>query len=289
MGCRQCPRACNVDRETALGACGMGNQMVVARIAPHFFEEPCISGSLGSGTVFLSGCCLKCAYCQNGDISHRREGRPFTPGELADKLQALVEKGVHNINFVTPTHFTSQILETLHIYKPPVPIVWNCSGYEAMETLRKLDGVVNIYLPDLKHFSSKTSSLICKAPDYFEVASAALKEMCRQTSSPVYNDKGIMQKGTLVRHLILPGLTSESIALLDWFKENLPHGTPLSLMRQYTPGNNVAITGLDRKITDREYERVLDHMLMLDLNGFTQEKESADASYTPAFNTDNGF
>jgi Uncharacterized Fe-S protein PflX, homolog of pyruvate formate lyase activating proteins len=289
MQCKMCPRGCKADRVTAFGICGMDADMRIARIAPHFFEEPCISGTLGSGTVFFSGCCLKCCYCQNGAISHRREGRLFTPGALARSIKQLVGKGAHNINFVTPTHFTDKIIEALQIYRPPVPIIWNTSGYETLAALKKLDGLVDIYLPDLKHFSSKMSALICGAPDYFEMASQAIKEMCRQTGAAVYDENGLMQRGTLVRHLILPGLTGESIKLLDWFKESLPENTPLSLMRQYYPANNVAVKGLDRRITEREYERVLNRMLTLDINGFTQEKESADASYTPAFNHQDSF
>lgn len=288
MGCRQCPRACDINRSKTSGVCGMGETMRIARIAPHFFEEPCISGTKGSGTVFFSGCCLKCAYCQNGDISHGCEGRAFSPAELANHLEMLVDKGVHNINLVTPTHYTDKVLETLIIYKPPVPVVWNTSGYESLDTLKKLDGLVDIYLPDLKHFSEKMSALICKAPDYFQVASKALMEMRRQTGAARYDAKGIMQSGTLVRHLILPGLTGESIKLLNWFKENM-NDTPLSLMRQYTPANGVRIKGLDRRITNKEYARVLDHMLLLDIDGFTQEKESADASFTPAFNQTDSF
>ena len=288
MGCRQCPRACDVDRTDVSGVCGMGSVMRIARIAPHFFEEPCISGTRGSGTVFFSGCCLKCAYCQNDSISHQNKGRVFSPVDLAESLRKLTETGVHNINFVTPTHYADRIIETLHIYRPPLPIVWNTSGYESPETLKRLEGLVDIYLPDLKHFSSRISALICKAPDYFDFASKALIEMRRQTGVAQYDENGIMQKGTLVRHLILPGLTGESMKLLNWFKENMSD-TPLSLMRQYTPTSGIHIQGLDRRVTDREYERVLSHMLALDLEGFTQEKESADAVYTPAFNHQDSF
>lgn len=289
MGCTLCPRRCGADRLKQAGFCGMGNTLMIARIAPHFDEEPCISGTRGSGAVFLSGCCLKCRYCQNGDISHRLAGQAFTPYELSEKLRALCKKDVHNINFVTPTHFTEQILQALALFKPPVPIVWNTSGYETMETLKRLQGVVDIYLPDLKHYSPKMSGLIAGAPDYFAAASQAISEMCRQTGAPVYGEDGLMQSGTLIRHLVLPGLTSESIRLLNWIKESLPPGTPVSLMRQYFPANGIDIKGLDRRLTQREYERVSSHMLALDLPGFTQEKKSADAVYVPAFNNQESF
>lgn len=289
MFCQLCPRNCGIDRSVNLGFCGMGETMAIARIAPHHFEEPCLSGTCGSGAVFMSGCPLKCRYCQNADISHRHKGTPFIPEVLAEALRALVLKGVHNINFVTPTHFTLQILKTLELYRPPVPIVWNTSGYETLETLRLLDGVADIYLPDLKHYDSRMSGLIAAAPDYFAVASEAIKEMCRQTGAPVYDENGIMQKGTLVRHLVLPTLTTESMKLLSWVKDNLPGGTPVSLMSQYFPANGVSIKGLDRPVTKKEYERVAAHMRALELPGFCQEMASANARYVPDFNRPDSF
>ena len=170
-----------------------------------------------------------------------------------------------------------------------MPLVWNTSGYETLETLRKLEGVIDIYLPDLKHFSPAMGKLCAQAGDYFEVTSAAIQEMCRQTGPAVYDDEGIMRKGVIVRHLILPGLTSESIALMNWMKETLPEGTPLSLMRQYVPCNNVSIKGLDRTITNREYHRVRDHMQAIDLPGFQQEATSASTDFVPLFGQDESF
>lgn len=289
--CNLCPRRCNVPRTAfeGRGVCGMGEDPVIARAAPHYWEEPCISGRYGSGTIFFAGCTLRCAYCQNGIISHQREGRSLTVSQLADVMRALEDEGVHNINFVTPTHFTPAILKALDLYRPSLPLVWNTSGYENLETLKLLEGAIDIYLPDFKHYSSRMGQLCAKAPDYFEAASQALAEMCRQTGAPQYDSDGMMLKGTLVRHLILPGLTGESMRLLTWIADNLPEGTPVSLMRQYTPLNGVSIPGLDRRITEKEYRRVRDHMLMLGLPGYEQEALAADAAYVPPFNEEGGI
>lgn len=289
MNCKLCPRRCGVDRSVRTGFCGLGEDMLIARIAPHLWEEPPVSGTRGTGAVFFSGCTLRCVYCQNGDISHRNEGRPFTPQELSDSLKRLTDLGVHTISFITGTPFVPRILETLELWRPPLPLVWNTSGYESVETLRLLEGAIDVYLPDLKHFSARAGHLCAAAPDYFEVASAALKEMCRQTGAPVYDEDGIMRKGTLVRHLILPGFTSESLRLLTWVRDELPAGTPVSLMRQYIPCNGVSVPGLDRRITDKEYARVRDHMLALDLPGFLQEPDSADRDFIPVFNKEESF
>jgi putative pyruvate formate lyase activating enzyme len=264
----------------------MGSDPVIARAAPHFWEEPCISGTRGSGTVFFTGCVLRCAYCQNGEISHRLLGRRISIAELADVFRQLEGEGVHNINLVTPTHFVPAILSALDLYRPKIPIVWNTGGYEKTETLKLLNGIVDVYLPDLKHFSPAMGKLCAGAPDYFEYASKAILEMCRQTGPAAYDTDGLMQRGTMVRHLILPGLTGESIKLLDWIKENLPQGTPVSLMRQYVPMNGVKIPGLDRRITEKEYRRVRNHMLSLVLPGYEQEAEAADASYVPPFSAE---
>ena len=289
MPCILCPRRCGADRECRPGFCGLGKTMRIARIAPHLWEEPPISGRNGTGAVFFSGCTLRCVYCQNGDISHRNAGREFSPRLLSDALKRLADRGVHTISFITATPFVPQILETLELWRPPLPLVWNTSGYERVETLRELDGVIDVYLPDLKHFSPRIGRLCAGAPDYFEAASAAIPEMCRQTGAPVYSPDGIMLRGTLVRHLILPGLTGESMKLLTWIRDHLPPGTPVSLMRQYIPCNNVAVTGLDRRITDREYRRVRDHMAALGLPGFLQEPDSADEDFIPVFNGDESF
>ena len=289
MKCDLCPRHCGADRSVHPGFCGLGSEMLIARIAPHLWEEPPISGTRGTGAVFFSGCTLRCVYCQNGDISHRNEGRSFTPRELSDSLRRLTDLGVHSISFITATPFIPRILETLGLWRPPLPLVWNSSGYESVESLRLLDGVIDVYLPDLKHWSTRAGKLCAGAPDYFEKASAAVTEMCRQTGVPRYSPDGIMLRGTLIRHLILPGLTGESLRLLTWIRDNLPPGIPVSLMRQYIPCNQVSVPGLDRRITDREYRRVRDHMLALDLPGFLQEPDSADKDFIPLFNHPESF
>ena len=281
--CTLCPRRCGVDRSVKTGFCGMGEMPKVARAALHFWEEPCISGTRGSGTVFFSGCTLRCAFCQNYEISHLGQGKEIMVQRLADIFSMLEDQGAHNINLVTATPFVPVILQALELRKPGIPIVWNTGGYETVETLKMLEGVVDIYLPDLKHVSSRLSKLCAGAPDYFEVASQAIQEMCRQTGPAVYDENGMLQKGVIVRHLILPGCTMDSRKVLDFIAESLPKGTPVSLMRQYTPSSYCQIPGLDRRITDAEYDRVLAHFQALGLTGYTQEKESADSAYTPPF------
>lgn len=289
--CTLCPRQCGALRtdETGTGFCRLPSTMVIARIAPHLWEEPPISGTRGTGAVFFSGCTLRCVFCQNGDISHRNLGRPFTPQELADSFRRLEDMGVHTLSLITATPHIYGILEALNIYRPKLPIVWNTSGYETVNTLKLLEGVVDIYLPDLKHFSAKMGQLCAGASDYYEVATKAIQEMVRQVGVPQYRADGIMEKGVAIRHLILPGLTSESISLLTWVKETLPAEIPVSLMRQYIPCNNVSIKGLDRPITAREYHRVREHFEALGLIGFTQEATSASADFVPVFGQDESF
>ncbi len=289
MICTLCPRKCGADRSVRPGFCGLGGEMRIARIAPHLWEEPPVSGTRGTGAVFFSGCTLRCAYCQNGEISHTGAGREFSPRELSDALKRLVDLGVHTVSFITGTPFVPRILETLDLWRPPVPVVWNTSGYETVETLKMLEGAVDIYLPDLKHFSARMGQLCAKAPDYFSAASEAIPEMCRQAGPCRCNADGILERGVLVRHLILPGLTGESMKLLTWIRDNLPPGTPVSLMRQYVPCNGVSVPGLDRRITEKEYARVRDHMLALELPGFLQEPESADSGFIPVFNRPESF
>jgi len=285
MKCNLCPRMCNADRSAGSGDgyCGMGTAAVVSRIAPHMWEEPCISGTRGSGTVFFSGCSLGCVYCQNHEISHLRQGRALSDDELACVIGDLEAQGVHNISFVTGTHFVENVLHILGIRRPNVPVVWNTGGYERVETLRALEGAVNIYLPDLKHVSARLGKVLANAPDYFDVASRAILEMLRQTGEPVYDADGWMQRGTIIRHLVLPGCTGDSLKVLDWIAENTPCSTPVSIMRQYTPIASCSVRGLDRRVTDEEYERVVDHALDLGLHALTQEKEAAEASYIPDF------
>ena len=285
MICTLCPRRCGAERneKEGNGFCRMGTQAVVARVAPHMWEEPCISGTRGSGTVFFSGCPLGCAYCQNHSISHERQGRRVTDAELTNLIRALEGKGVHNISFVTGTHFVPAILNALNIYRPSVPVVWNTGGYETVETLRLLEGWVQIYLPDLKHVSPRLGRVLCGAPDYFDCASQAILEMLRQTGAPEYDESGVMRRGTVIRHLVLPGCTGDSLRVLDWIAEHTPAGTPVSIMRQYTPIPQCTIRGMDRRVTDAEYDRVTAHALALGLNALIQEKEAAQEAYIPDF------
>lgn len=285
MLCNLCPRSCNAERASdfGLGFCRMGTTPIVSRAAAHMWEEPPISGTRGSGTVFFSGCSLGCVFCQNEPISHHQLGRAMDAPALAKLFSRVESLGVHNINLVNPTHFASEILHALRIYKPAIPVVWNTSGYERAEIINAAKGLVDIYLPDFKYAAEKTSQSLADAPDYFDVTLRAIKAMCGQTGAPVYDDQGIMQSGTLVRHLILPLRTRESMTILDSIASELPKGTPVSLMRQYTPIRGVTAPGLDRRLTSREYHRVLDHMMSLGLEGYLQDKESASSAFTPSF------
>ena len=282
-GCLLCPRRCGAERSVEHGFCGCGDQMLIARAAPHYWEEPCISGTRGSGAVFFSGCTLKCIFCQNMEISRGKKGVPVTPEGLAEVMKRLCGAGVHNISFVTGTHFIPQILEALEQFRPPVPLVWNSGGYEEVSSLRLLEGVIDVYLPDLKHVSSRLSRLCCGVEDYFERACAAIDEMTRQTGVPVYDEDGLMTRGTLIRHLVLPGCVQDALRVLDCVAERWP-GIPVSLMRQYTPPAGIALPKpLDRRLKEGEYERAAEHMRTLVLPGYLQDGDSADAAYTPPF------
>ncbi len=283
--CNLCPRQCNANRtpEAGEGFCRMGTLPVVARAARHMWEEPCISGTRGSGTVFFSGCTLGCVFCQNERISHHPLGVTMDAKQLCELFERVEGLGVHNLNLVTPSHFAPEIFKALKMRKMQIPVVWNTSGYEKVEVIEASRGLVDIFLPDLKYAFEKTASQLASAPDYFPVAMKAIRAMCDVTGAPVYDADGMMQKGTIVRHLILPLRTGESIQILDAIASELPAGTPVSLMRQYTPMNNVKIAGLDRRLTSREYIKVRDHMFDLGLDGYLQQKESADSTYTPAF------
>lgn len=285
MICTLCPRNCAAKREAASGNgyCGMGTEAVIARAAPHMWEEPCISGVRGSGTIFFSGCSLGCAYCQNHVISHEKVGKRVDAQTLAAYIAKLEDAGVHNISFVTGTHFVPEILRALRLHRPSIPIVWNCGGYESLETLKMLEGWIDIYLPDLKHMSPRLGKLLCNAPDYFDIASRAILEMLRQTNDVLLDENGVMQRGTVIRHLVLPGCTGDSLRLLDWISENTPDGTPVSIMRQYTPIPQCTIKGMDRRVTDDEYARVVERAISLSLNAMIQEKEAAQECFIPDF------
>lgn len=286
MICNTCPRNCNIDREINVGFCSVGEKIKIARAELHFWEEPCISGTNGSGTVFFSGCPLKCVYCQNSEISSNAYGKEISTERLAEIFKELEEKGAHNINLVTPTHFTYQILEALKIYKPNIPIVYNCSGYEKVETLKKLEGIVDIYLTDIKYFDSEVSKKYSKAEDYFDVASNAVKEMIRQQPQNIFLENGIMQKGVIIRHLVLPLNLTQTKKILQWIKNNLPENVIISLMSQYIPLSKACEhKEINRKITKREYEKALNMFYEFGFeNGFMQELESSKEDFIPPFN-----
>ena len=285
MICTLCPRNCGVERtaESGAGVCRMGTQPKIARAALHMWEEPCISGTRGSGAVFFSGCGLRCVFCQNEAISQQGEGKIVTPARLAEIFRELEAQGAHNINLVTAAHFVPAVLEALSLYRPNIPIVYNSSGYESIETLRMLSGVVDIYLPDYKYIDPNMAAMLSGARDYPEAAFAAIAEMIRQTGAPVYDENGMMQRGTLIRHLVLPRLTGDSMKILTRICDEFP-GIPVSLMGQYTPcGRALSMPGMDRKIKKKEYARVLAHMEAIGLDGYRQELGSADGAFIPSF------
>lgn len=290
--CKLCPRQCNIDRERGLGYCRETDTLRVARIAPHFFEEPPISSVRGSGTVFFCGCSLRCVFCQNRDISRGGDvGEELSEDELYSRIVALLESGVHNLNLVTPTHFSHRIAPLLEKLKASgdlrVPVVYNTSGYERVETLRRLDGLVDIYLPDFKYFSSELSARYSSAPDYKDVATAALAEMLSQRGRYRYSeDSELLESGVVVRHLVLPSHRKDSISVLRYIAATF--GTDdllLSLMSQYTPefALDTPYKNLHRKVTSFEYDSVCKEAERLGFDGFFQSRSSASASYTPDF------
>ena len=284
-GCILCPRQCGVDRAERVGYCGSGSLPKVARAAKHHWEEPCISGTEGSGTVFFSGCTLGCVFCQNREISRGGTGREVTIEHLADIFKRLEGQGVHNLNLVTPTHFTPQILQALELAKPTVPIVMNCGGYERVETLLQWEGKVQVYLPDLKYFSTELSAKYSAAPDYFAVASKAILEMHRQQPKLVW-EGDLLKQGLIIRHLVLPGCMKDSLQILDFLDKNLPKdGFLLSLMSQFTPTEACrTYPEINRRVTTYEYRKIADRAAELGFSGFAQDRRSAREEYTPPFN-----
>lgn len=283
QSCNLCPRRCGVDRTAGkTGFCGMSDQLTIARAAAHYWEEPVISGSFGSGAVFFSGCTLGCAFCQNEKISHGHFGKEITTARLREIFEQLVDDSVQNINLVTATQFLPSILPALYP-KLPVPVVYNCGGYESVETLKQLEGLVDIYLPDMKYSNNTLAKQLSYAPDYVETASAAILEMYRQVG-PVKIQDDIMEKGVLLRHLILPGQIDNSLGVLDWVAEHFGPGDILfSLMSQYVPmGRAKNMPGLDRPITELEYDAVLSYMELLGISdGYTQDFQAATEEYIP--------
>ncbi len=259
----------------------MGEEPVIARAAPHFWEEPCISGEKGSGAVFFSGCNLRCVFCQNYDISALRKGTRVPVGRLREIFRELKARGVHNLNLVTATHFAHAVAEALE-EDPGLPVVWNCGGYESVETLRTLEGKVQIYLPDMKYSDGALAGRLSGAADYPETARGAIREMFRQTGPYELDENGMLKRGVLIRHLVLPGEPENTFGVLDWIAETFREGDVLvSLMGQYTPNGH---GGPDRRLTEEEYRRAADYMLGLGLyEGYTQELDSARSFYTPDF------
>lgn len=283
--CNLCPRKCGIDREKGIGLCGMGTLPRVARAAPHFWEEPCISGTKGSGTVFFSGCNLRCVFCQNRNISQQGYGKTVSVARLRDIYKDLISQGVHNINLVTAGHFLEPVLASLS-QALPVPVVWNCGGYESVESIRRLAGLVQIYLPDMKYAYSSAARRYSSAPDYPEIAKKAILEMFRQTGPYVIGDDGIMKSGVIIRHLILPGNIENTYGVIDWVAETFSSGEVLlSLMSQFTPcGDTSLYPELSRRISADEYDAAVHYMKISGVNdGFYQELSSASDEYTPDF------
>lgn len=276
---------CGADREREKGYCHTPWEFRIARAGLHFWEEPPVSGEKGSGTVFFSGCNLGCVYCQNYEISHGDVGKAVSEERLLEIFDELKSKGAHNINLVNPTHYAERLVDLLPKYEKKLPVVYNSSGYERVETLKKLEGLADIYLPDLKYISGEKSLKYSYAENYFDFASKALIEMKKQCSENIYDENGIMQKGMIVRHLILPKNTNQSIEILKWIYNNLGQETPVSLMAQYTPYGKIEnYPELQRRITEREYDKVLSFAVNAGFkNIFTQEFSSSSEEFIPDF------
>ncbi len=290
MNCELCPRRCGVDRSRSVGNCGMGEKLVAARAMLHYWEEPCISGERGSGAVFFSGCVLGCVYCQNYDISTKKKGREITEERLSEIFLELQDQGAQNINLVNPTHFVPQIRRSLIAAKErglSVPIVYNTGGYERVETLRTLEGLIDVYLPDVKYFDNEIARRLSNAPDYFDIAMGAVSEMIRQTGKPRLDESGMLLRGTIVRHLVIPDCYKDSVEVIRRVGERFGGEILFSLMSQYTPFGKVltdpALSRYNRRLTTFEYRKALDAVYAAGLEGYTQERSSAKEEYTPDF------
>lgn len=285
--CNICPRKCNADRRSGEGFCH-SPVLLAARAGLHFGEEPPISGTKGSGTIFFSGCNLKCVFCQNVEISDSGIGKPITTDRLAEIFLELQDKQAHNINLVTPTHFANEIITALKAVRDRlhIPVVYNCGGYESVETLKRLYGLVDIYLPDFKYADERLATEYSKAPNYPGIAAAALKEMHRQTGRVSIDDNGIMQSGVIVRHLVLPNCRHDSMRVLDIIADTVPvRDIRISLMRQYVPCHKaLAIKALSRRVTTFEYDSVVNYAAEKGFTGYTQQKGSATSDMIPEWN-----
>jgi putative pyruvate formate lyase activating enzyme len=281
--CLLCPNGCKIDKNQSKGICGTDNDIKIAKYYLHKFEEPIISGKNGSGTVFFCGCSLKCVFCQNYELSRLTRGKDITINQLADIFKELESMGAHNINLVTPSHYAYQIIDALNIYKPKIPIVYNTHGYESLSTLKDLEPYIDVFLPDLKFKSPTVSKRYTNKSNYFEIASKAVEFMMESKKTVI--DNGLIKSGVIVRHLILPLSSNDSIDIINWFKEHKKNGAMFSLMGQYTPlGDIKNFKELSRKITKAEYDRVLNALLSLNENEcFIQDLSSASKKYVPTW------
>lgn len=290
--CMICPRKCDVDRISGeTGYCGETSETRIARAALHFWEEPCISGDAGSGTVFFTGCSLRCVYCQNHDIAHKGKGREVSIERLSEIFLELQEKGALNINLVTPTHFSPQIIESIGSSRNKglsIPIIYNTGGYEETQSIRMLEGIVDVYLTDLKYFNADLAKRYSNAPDYFEKASTSLEEMVKQKPEIVFDERGIIQSGVVVRHLVLPGHNDDSQRILEYLHRRFGEQIIISIMNQYTPLSNIGdFPDLNRKVTKKEYKDAVDFAWDIGIrNCFIQEGETAEESFIPNFNNE---
>ncbi len=288
--CNLCPRGCGIDRNKSIGVCGVGRKIKIARAALHFWEEPCISGEAGSGAVFFSGCPLKCAFCQNQEISRGLVGKEVAVDRLAEIFLELQGQGANNINLVTGTHYIPDIVNAIKEARKlglNIPIVYNTSGYETVESLKLLEGVVDVYLPDFKYRSAELSAKYSKAKDYPQIAEAAIAEMVRQQPELVFDDEGFIKKGVIVRQLLLPGHVKDAKAVVDYLYTTYGDSIFISLMSQYTPMPAIAekFPELGRRVTKREYESIVNYALDLGItNAFIQDRKVAKESFIPDFN-----
>ena len=287
--CTMCPHNCKVNRNNGqIGRCRSGNKVKIALASVHNYEEPCISGKNGSGTIFFSNCNLSCIYCQNYKISQLGKGYELSVEELANIMLEQQEKGVNNINLVTPTMYVYQIIEAIKIARKNglnIPIVYNTNGYENVKTIQDLNGYIDVYLPDLKYYSNELSKKYSKVDNYFKYATKAIKEMYKQVGTPIFNDDGIIQKGLIIRHLVLPNHLQNSKHILKWIKENMPEDTYVSVMAQYFPTYKAKEDELiDRKLTKKEYKEIEEFLYTLQLeNGYMQELGEHEEEYVPDF------
>ncbi len=284
MICNICPKRCNVNRDIQSGACGQTNELKIAKVMLHRYEEPIISGTKGSGAIFFSGCNLKCVFCQNYPISQGRKGRLISIDDLVEIFKRLEKRGAHNINLVSPTQFAYQIAAALKVYKPKIPVIWNSNGYETSEMIDMLSGLVDIYLVDFKYSDDELALRYSKANNYVDNCHAALQKMKSQQPNDIIED-GLMKRGVIIRHLVLPTHTSDSIRCLEFIAKNLGQDSIVSIMSQYEPRYDAKkYFEINRRLTPIEYKRVVNYALKLGLkNAYTQDLSSADSKYTPKF------